>query len=375
MLANGKPCFASSETARNEANRCIQCPTVDRRQSIMLDWRGQLVRERSSHEGRQSRMPWPRVAIDQPDRNNAVGALAAIQRFEAAGVPAIWTVTGGRTIDALTVYAAAAVRSERIILGTGIIPTYPRHPFVTAQQTLAVHQLAPGRIRLGLGPSHRPIIEGSLGIPMERPLAHLREYVTIVRGLLWDGQIDFQGEFFRVRQRLPETAPVPIYTSALRPKAFQLAGEIADGVISWMCPPSYIHERAVPALENGARAAGRTRRPRLVVQVPVVMTTDGAVMREKARPVVGLYGRMPFYAQMFETAGFPLENGTPSDALLDHLVVWGDRDTVGERLAQLLEGGIDELLTMLIPVADHLAEEAELAAVLAALDRRFGWSG
>lgn len=104
------------------------------------------------------------------------------------------------------------------------------------------------------------------------------------------------------------------------------------------------------------------------------MTTDVGTMREKARPVVGLYGRMPFYAEMFATAGFPLENGVPSDALLDHLVVWGDQDTVGERLARLLESGIDELLTMLIPVSDHLAEEAALASVLAALDRRFGWS-
>ncbi|MCM8745995.1 LLM class flavin-dependent oxidoreductase [Thermomicrobium sp. CFH 73360] len=319
-------------------------------------------------------MAWPRVGIDQPDRSSAVGALSAVRRLEAAGVPALWTVTGGRTIDALTVYAAAAVQSERIVLGTGIIPTYPRHPFVTAQQTLAVHQLAPGRVRLGLGPSHRPIIEGSLGIPMVRPLSHLREYVTIVRALLWEGQVDFQGEFFRVRQRLPEKAPVPIYTSALRPKAFHLAGEIADGVLSWMCPPHYIHQQAVPALEAGAQAAGRSRRPRLVVHVPVVMTTDVGTMREKARPVVGLYGRMPFYAEMFATAGFPLENSVPSDALLEHLVVWGDQDAVGERLARLLESEIDELLTMLIPVNDHLAEEAALASVLAALDRRFGWS-
>ncbi|MDW7981508.1 MAG: LLM class flavin-dependent oxidoreductase [Thermomicrobium sp.] len=319
-------------------------------------------------------MAWPRVGIDQPDRASAVGALAAIRRLEAAGVPALWTVTGGRTVDALTVYAAAALQSSRIVLGTGIIPTYPRHPYVTAQQTLTVHQLAPGRIRLGLGPSHRPIIEGSLGIPMVRPLAHLREYVTIVRALLWEGQVDFHGEFFQVRQRLPETAPVPIYTSALRPKAFRLAGEIADGVISWMCPARYIEERAAPALEQGAQAAGRSRRPRLVVHVPVVMTTDEATMREKARPVVGLYGRMPFYAEMFATAGFPLEAGVPSDALLDHLVVWGDPDTVGERLARLLESGIDEVLTMVIPVQDHAAEEAALAGVLAALDRRFGWS-
>jgi len=71
----------------------------------------------------------------------------------------------------------------------------PRHPIVIAQQALAIHDLAPGRLRLGIGPSHRPIIEGSYGLEMPSPLAHLREYITVLRGILNEGHIEHHGTF------------------------------------------------------------------------------------------------------------------------------------------------------------------------------------
>lgn len=317
-------------------------------------------------------MAWPRVSLDQPERANAPAAVAAIRRAEERGVPMMWAITGGRSLDAMTVFAAAAVQTSRIGLGTAIVPTYTRHPVVLAQQTVALDQLAPGRFRLGIGPSHRPTIEGAYGIPMGKPLDHLREYLTVLRALLWEGSVDFEGQYFRVKTPIVGTARVPIYTSALRPNAFRLAGEIADGAISWMCPADYLLNQAIPALEAGAARAGRPR-PRLVAHVPVVLTTDRATMLERARPVVGMYGRQPFYAHMFATAGYPLQaDGTPSDDLLDHLVVWGDDARIGERLASLLERGIDELLVMPIFGTAPAEEEAQLSTLLAALHQRFG---
>jgi len=317
-------------------------------------------------------MAWPRISMDQPERTNAPAAVAAIQRAEARGVPMVWAITGGRSIDALTVFAAAAVQTSQIGLGTAIVPTYTRHPVVLAQQVIALHQLAPGRFRLGIGPSHRPTIEGAYGIPMGKPLDHLREYLTVLRALLEEGRVDFEGQYFRIHTQIAGTARVPIYTSALRPNAFRLAGEIADGAISWMCPAEYLLAQALPALEAGAEQAHRPR-PRLVAHVPVVLTTDRATMLELARPVVGGYGRQPFYAQMFATAGYPLlDDGTPSDDLLDHLVVWGDEERVEERLTALLDQGIDELLVMLIPGAAPAEEDERLAGVLARLHRQFG---
>ena len=147
----------------------------------------------------------------------ALDQLAAIERAERLGVPAAWLTTGGVGPDAMTIFAAAAVRTERIQLGTAIVPTWPRHPLALVQQALVVAALAPGRFRLGVGPSHRANIEGMYGIPFERPLEHLREYVAILKAALQRGKFDFEGAHFRVRGEVPRPPDVPVMISALRP--------------------------------------------------------------------------------------------------------------------------------------------------------------
>ncbi len=115
----------------------------------------------------------------------------------------------------------ATARTTQIRLGTAIVPTYPRHPLVMAQQALAIHDIAPGRLHLGIGPSHRPIIEGIYGLSLTSPLAYLREYVTVLRGVLGEGKIDYHGAFFNVTAT-SRTAPIPLLVSALGPKPFCL---------------------------------------------------------------------------------------------------------------------------------------------------------
>jgi len=105
--------------------------------------------------GRGAQLARPR-STRQATRPSA--ALALIVRAEQHGVPAVWSTVGGTTPDALTLFAAAATRTHQIALGTAIMPIYPSHPLVLAD-------LAPGRLRLGLGPSHRPTIEGMFGLP------------------------------------------------------------------------------------------------------------------------------------------------------------------------------------------------------------------
>lgn len=134
---------------------------------------------------------------------NPTEALAAIERAEAPGVPAVWATGGGATADAVTLFAAAAVRTAHIVLGTSIVPTYPIHPVKLATQALVLAALAPGRFRLGVGTSHRPSIEGAFGLPMGKPLDHLREYVAVLRALLWEGRSAFEGEYYRVQAALP----------------------------------------------------------------------------------------------------------------------------------------------------------------------------
>lgn len=305
------------------------------------------------------------LAIRRP---GPAATLAAIISAEEAGLPAVWSTVGGANPDAVTLFAAAAARTTRIGLGTAIVPTYPRHPIALASQALVLAALAPGRFRLGLGPSHRPTIEGTFGLPMGKPLDHLREYLTVVRGLLWEGAIDFQGVYFRVRAQLPAgLAPprVPLPISALRAGAFRLAGEVADGAISWVCPVPYLVETARPALEAGARAAGRPTPP-LIGHVPVALGEDRDVVRAVARQQLATYGRLPFYAGMFRDAGFPVAaDGTLSNALLDELVVSGSPETVAARLHEIQAAGLDELLVMQVTVADAEAEETALIELLA----------
>src|SRR5215210_144638 len=138
------------------------------------------------------------LVVEGPDSSAVVEAIVAA---EAAGVRTVWMTQGAAAPDTLAIYAAAATRTTSIVLGTAIVPTYPRHPLALAQQALTVADLAPGRLRLGVGPSHRHTMEGVYGLPMGEPLAHLREYVAVLRGLLWDGAADH-----RARQPAASTA-------------------------------------------------------------------------------------------------------------------------------------------------------------------------
>src|SRR5260370_12068146 len=122
--------------------------------------------------------------------------------------------------DTLGIFAAATVQTSRVRLGTAIVPTYPRHPLALAQQALTISDLAPERLRLGVGPSHRPIIEEVYGIPMTAPLAHLREYVTVLRATLWDGKVAYQRPFYTRNTTFPPTPPLPFLFPSSRDRPF-----------------------------------------------------------------------------------------------------------------------------------------------------------
>jgi alkanesulfonate monooxygenase SsuD/methylene tetrahydromethanopterin reductase-like flavin-dependent oxidoreductase (luciferase family) len=302
-------------------------------------------------------------------RGNARSVVERIVTAERRGVPTVWSTAGGVSADTLSAFAVAASRTERVVLGTSIVPTYPRHPFVMASEALAIEDFAPGRLRLGVGPSHRPTIEGSFGIPMGKPLDHLREYVGILRALLWEGRVDFSGEYSTVKASLPdgvEPPKTPLPISTLRPNAWRLAGEISDGAISWLNPIDYVVDVAMPALQEGAEAANRPRPP-AIVHVPVAISTDRVAARAAFRERFPVYGKLPFYAGMFAMAGYPVEqDGRMPDGLVDDLLVSGTADQVRDRLEMIRRRGIDELLISHVPVVDEERELETLSAILAA---------
>jgi F420-dependent oxidoreductase-like protein len=290
---------------------------------------------------------------------DATTLLDVISEAESAGVAQLWMTQNPVSLDALTVYAAALGRTRSIRFGTSIVPTYPRHPLALAQQAATVAALGPGRLRLGVGPSHRPAIEPTYGLKMEEPLAHLREYVEILRAVLWEGKVDHQGRFFTARAAPQRTPQVPLLISALGPTAFELAGAISDGAISWNCPPGYLRDVALPALQAGAAEANRPMPP-LVAHVWVALSDDRAAVAAAARQALAGYTRLPFYTNMFARAGYPVESGTVSDALIDQLVAQGDEDTVARHLSGLLDSGFDELLLTVVPLENVAAMRTRL---------------
>jgi F420-dependent oxidoreductase-like protein len=276
---------------------------------------------------------------------DAAGVVDGIVHAEQIGIPAVWLTTGGTAPDGLTVLAAAAVKTERVLLGTAIIPSFPRHPIVTVQQSLAIASLAPGRFRLGVGPSHKPGIESMYGIPFERPLSHLRAYLKVLIGLLQQGAADVDEAGVVAHARLMGAAPnVPVMASALQRRSFELCGELADGAITWLCPEAYVRDLAVPALRRGAERGGRAVPP-LVVHAPVCVLDDAEAVRAAVRQSYGGYLRTISYPAMLASAGYPeAQQGEWSDAMIDAVVLHGSEAKVADRLRSLMAAGATEII-------------------------------
>jgi alkanesulfonate monooxygenase SsuD/methylene tetrahydromethanopterin reductase-like flavin-dependent oxidoreductase (luciferase family) len=301
----------------------------------------------------------------RPD--DARQALDLIRRAEAASVSTIWTVMGALARDTPTIFAAAAVQTERINLGTAIVPAFTRHPIALATQVVALEDLAPGRIRLGIGPSHQRTMIPAYGLPFDKPLSQLREYVQLLRAALDDGKVSFAGEYYSSEATLPRVTKTPILISALKENAFTLAGELSDGAITWLCPIDYLVTTGKPALERGAAAAGRPAPP-LIAHVLVSPRIDRDAVRADTRQTLAYYAGATFYQRMFAAAGFPLgpDNAVP-DALIDNLVLSGDDDEIIAGIQHRLDQGMDELLLNLVPSANPRVDQDAILRIIGRL--------
>ena len=268
---------------------------------------------------------------------------SSINQAENMGIDAVWMATGGARLDSITSFAATAGSTQGIKLGTSIVPIYPRHPLVMVQQVQVVAQAAPGRFRLGIGPSHRPTMR-NMGIQMPRPLGHLRDCLRILKALLQQGEVDYQGEYYQAHDRIAEPLDVPVMASALRLGSFELCGAESDGAISWVCPGSYLRDAALPAMKKGAEQAGRETPP-LIAHVPLCVHDDAEEVRTAFREQFSVYPTLPFYRRMLIEAGYPeAASGTWSDAMIDGLVIHGDEATVTAGVRNLVSFGAGEVL-------------------------------
>ncbi len=233
-------------------------------------------------------------------------AMALAHRADALGYESLW-VTHGIGRDALLTLSAYAHTAPHVGLGSGVIPIYPRHPVVLAQEALTLSETSGGRLRLGIGVSHRPVMEGALGLEMGRPLDVIREYVTVLRGAL-TGKVQHEGARFRVNWQsgLPKLPPAPpILLAGLAPRMLELAGEIADGVVLWLAAPAYVREHALPAIRRGRARAGKPLDGfEIVAAVPAALTADRTAATALFRTELQRYLVLPFYRAMLEQSGF-----------------------------------------------------------------------
>jgi F420-dependent oxidoreductase-like protein len=287
-------------------------------------------------------------------------ALTSIVDLEQRGIPAVWfTSASAGGADPLGVFAAAALRTQHILLGTAITQTFPRHPIAVVQQVQVLAQLAPGRFRLGLGTSGRAGMEQTYGVNFRAPVSHLREYLRIVRTLLHTGSVDFGGRYYQAHTRISAPVDVPVMAAALGEKAYELCGAEADGAISWVCPGAYLRDIALPAMRRGADSAGRPVPP-LVAHAPVCVHDHAEEVRAAVRQQFGFFARTPFYQNMFRAAGFEeVMQGTWSDAMIDAVALWGDEARVAEALTELFALGATEVMVSPVPAGTDQAASIE----------------
>ncbi len=302
------------------------------------------------------------LVIAAPD---SATALKHIKKAEDMGIPAAWMTTGGAGVDAITIFAAAAVNSERILLGTSITPAFSRHPITVVQQAQVLAQLAPGRFRLGLGPSNRAVMADTFGLDFRSPMAQFREYIRIAKSLLQQAKVDVTGHYYSAHAKLAVTVDMPVMASALSPGAFEMCGSESDGAISWVCPLAYLKEAAIPAIAKGARSASRPAPP-LVAHVPIAVHDNQNQVRDAVRQQLGFFAKAPFHQRMFTAAGFPeTEKGEWSDRMIDAVAISGDEAQVTSGLKELATFAGEIMVSIVTAGADKEASQERTLRLLA----------
>jgi F420-dependent oxidoreductase-like protein len=276
------------------------------------------------------------VALQDPSGPDAMNRLRE-QAQQAAddGFASVW-MSNIFGLDALTALAVTGSQVGGIELGTAVVPTYPRHPAALAQQALTVAAACGGRLVLGIGLSHKIVIEDMYGYDFSKPVRHMREYLAVLLPLLERRPVSFTGATVRANIGLttPGEGRVPVLLAALGTQMLHLAGEQADGTVLWMTGPATVRDHIVPAITEAAAAAGRPA-PRIVCMLPVCVSDDPDGARERAARVFAIYGDLPSYRAMMDREGA----AGPAD-----LAMVGDEETVGARIRALADAGVTDFV-------------------------------
>jgi F420-dependent oxidoreductase-like protein len=291
-------------------------------------------------------------AREQPGLDELVKRAREI---ESRGFHTFW-LPGVFGLDPVVAAAVIGRETERIEIGTAVVPTYPRHPTALAQQALTAAAACRGRFTLGIGLSHPVVIEGLLGLSYARRASHMREYMDVLDPLLRGEPAQHAGEEYRVQLTLdvPDAPPVPLLIAALGDHMLRIAGRHADGTILWCTGPRAIEEHVAPKLRAAAREAGRPE-PRIVAGMHIVLTSDIEVARQRVAKTVAFYGQMPSYRAMLDKEG---EDG------LGGLALAGDEATLDAGLERLRSIGVTDFEASILHMPGDDEAEARTLSYL-----------
>jgi probable F420-dependent oxidoreductase len=311
-------------------------------------------------------------------------AIERVRLAESLGYEAVYvTHIAGR--ESLTVITAYALATQRIRVGTGVVPIYSRTPATMAQTAVTIDELSAGRLNLGLGVSHRVTVEHWYGQTIDHPVAEMREYVQIVRAIA-RGDDPPAGEKWRTSFHLAGVEPRPdvkIYIAGLSPAMLRLAGELGDGVLLWLCNPNYIRDIVVPSVREGRERAGRPLEGfDIVPAVPAAVTDDRAAAYDVMRRDLLPYFTLPFYRAMLDRSGYgeelaafdeaggdlPMMQAAISDRVLDALTAVGDERAVRDGIERYRAAGATSPCVGPIPKTDF---EATLCAAAPGATERY----
>ena len=271
--------------------------------------------------------------------------------------------------DALTSLAQLGAVTERIRIGTSIVPIFARSPSNLAMTALNMDVMTEGRFFLGLGASGKLVIEDFHGEEFRKPLTRMREYITIIRKAMRGERLDHDGEFFKTQRFRIRFAPrrddLPIYIASLSPPSLRMTGELADGWLPIFLAP----KRMGPSLSHireGAEAAGRSLDDIAISpQVSVYVTDDVPAARDRERPHIAFYigGMGVFYHQYMHRIGFGEESdmireaylsrdreraaSLVTDQMVDEMTIIGNPEECRAQMQTYFEAGVDEIRLVL----------------------------
>jgi 5,10-methylenetetrahydromethanopterin reductase len=276
------------------------------------------------------------TSLPEPEGRQALSLLRdSLAKAADDGFTSAWmaNIFG---LDALTALAVAGSGIGGIEIGTAVVPTYPRHAAVLAQQALTTALALDGRLALGIGLSHKVVIEDMYGHSFDAPAAHMREYLSILLPALEGEQVNYTGKTMRANIGLsaPRVGRVPVLLAAMGPQMLKLAGQQTDGTILWMTGPATVKDYIAPTINAAAQAAGRPA-PRVVCVLPVCVTDDPDAAKTRAAQVFEIYGLLPSYRAMLDREGA----AGPAD-----VAIVGDEDAVAGQITALADCGVTDFV-------------------------------